>query len=172
MSFAQPVEDGSSPHSTSDQPQSWRAYLFGHKPHRSSRNPSTQPNGGDRTNPHITWAALPDDSSDDGSDENEPLLPIFRRKKSMSKGDAWALYAVLVMLGLGAGWALGRYTRWSTSEHKGTGPMVPPVWTLPPVSRGWVNRQYVYFQSKICCMRQGYGRGCSRLCCFMGPLAN
>lgn len=54
----------------------------------------------------------------------------------------WALYAVLLLLGAGIGVASTKgVQKWE--ETKDPGPLVPPIYTLPPVSRGWSLRAQI-----------------------------
>lgn len=74
--------------------------------------------------------------------ETTPLLPspspgrvkpISKRKKLLKSRWSTALcYALLVLLGVGAG--AGAMLAWQKKGKDGKGPMVPPIYKLPPVS--------------------------------------
>lgn len=66
-------------------------------------------------------------------DEDEPLLPSrFKRQRVRTGWEQVIAYVVILALGGLAGGFIGRRFAPRTGE-KGHGPMVAPVWTLPPV---------------------------------------
>jgi gamma-glutamyltranspeptidase/glutathione hydrolase/leukotriene-C4 hydrolase len=78
--------------------------------------------------------------NDDEDEDTEPLLPsrASKRRRLIIGWEQVAAYLVLLALGLVVGGFIGR--RYSTRDTgKDHGPMVAPVWTLPPVS----SSQYV-----------------------------
>lgn len=76
---------------------------------------------------------------DDEDTDTEPLLPARTNSKSRVKRlwPGWEqvlAYLVILILVFGAGWYTSKaFTRRAT-DKKDDGPMVAPVWTLPPVS--------------------------------------
>lgn len=82
--------------------------------------------------------------TDNGDEEDEPLLPLQspKRRRLRTGWEQILAYVVLLALGVVVGGFIGRRYS-STNEGKGHGPMVPPVWTLPPVShpRIWTTSQ-------------------------------
>lgn len=87
------------------------------------------------------WTSIRDSFSSDqqtrghnGDDEDEPLLPSRSKRQRLRTGwEQVAAYIVILGLGIVVGGFIGR--RFSARDgEKGHGPMVAPVWTLPPVS--------------------------------------
>lgn len=73
---------------------------------------------------------------DDDEADTEPLLPArtgTRGKRPWTGWEQVAAYTVVLLLCFGAGWWTSRLFPRRTSDGKDDGPMVPPVWTLPPV---------------------------------------
>jgi hypothetical protein len=76
-------------------------------------------------------------SRNDEDEDEEPLLPSrlssSKRRRLYTGWEQLAAYLVLLVLGLVVGGFIGR---WYSSRDGGKdhGPMVAPVWTLPPVS--------------------------------------
>lgn len=80
----------------------------------------------------------PDEEEDDDED-TEPLLPSRSRTGRVGKRlwPGWEqviAYLIVLVLCFGAGWYTSKAFTRRGSDKKGDGPMVPPVWTLPPVS--------------------------------------
>lgn len=77
--------------------------------------------------------------NEDDETDTEPLLPSRNGSNQRSKRlwPGWEqvlAYLVILVLCYGAGWYTSKaFTRRET-DTKDQGPMVPPVWTLPPVS--------------------------------------
>jgi hypothetical protein len=73
--------------------------------------------------------------NDDQDEEDEPLLPLqsAKRRKLRTGWEQVIAYLALLALGVVVGGFIGRRYA-SGTEEKGHGPMVAPVWTLPPVS--------------------------------------
>lgn len=101
-----------------------------------------QPSAGGSGSGQNLWSRLTSSRArrddDDDEEDTEPLLPARSSTKGRSRlWPGWeqvAVYLVVLVLCFGAGWFTSRaFTRRGT-ETKGNGPMVPPVWTLPPVS--------------------------------------
>jgi hypothetical protein len=66
-------------------------------------------------------------------DEEEPLLPSRSKRQRLRTGWEQVLaYIVILTLGVVVGGFIGRRFA-SKGGEKGHGPMVAPVWTLPPV---------------------------------------
>ncbi|WVQ76804.1 gamma-glutamyltransferase [Cryptococcus sp. DSM 104548] len=67
--------------------------------------------------------------SDDELDREDVLKqPFYRSEEAMGR---WLIYCLLLLVGIILGALFSR--RWTQGEGKlGDGPMVPPVWTLPP----------------------------------------
>jgi hypothetical protein len=76
-------------------------------------------------------------SYNDLDEEDEPLLSgnsgMSKRRKLRTGWEQIAAYLVLLTLGLVVGGVIGR-RYFPSKQGKGHGPMVAPVWTLPPVS--------------------------------------
>jgi hypothetical protein len=74
---------------------------------------------------------------DEDEDEDEPLLPsrLGKRQRFRTGWEQIVAYVVILALGIVVGGFIGR--RYSSQGGgKDHGPMVAPVWTLPPVCRG------------------------------------
>ncbi|TYJ52700.1 gamma-glutamyltransferase [Cryptococcus floricola] len=67
--------------------------------------------------------------ADDEPDQpDRPKQPFYRSEEAMGR---WLVYCLLVLVGMILGASFSRH--WTRGEGKlGDGPMVPPVWTLPP----------------------------------------
>jgi len=67
-------------------------------------------------------------------DEDEPLLPSRpKRQRLRTSWEQVVAYIVILAFGVVVGGFIGRRFA-SKGDEKGHGPMVAPVWTLPPVS--------------------------------------
>lgn len=71
------------------------------------------------------------------ADEDEPLLPsrLGKRQRVRIGWEQIAAYMMILALGMIVGGFIGRRYP-SQGGGKDHGPMVAPVWTLPPVCRG------------------------------------
>ena len=70
----------------------------------------------------------------DEDDEDEPLLPsrLGKRRGLRTGWEQMVAYVVILALGVVVGGFIGRKYS-NQGGGKGHGPMVAPVWTLPPV---------------------------------------
>jgi hypothetical protein len=81
-----------------------------------------------------TFSSEPRTRNYDDDEEDEPLLPsrLGKRQRFRTGWEQIFAYVVILALGVVVGGFIGR--RYSSrGDGKGHGPMVAPVWTLPPV---------------------------------------
>jgi hypothetical protein len=101
----------------------------------------TQARAGPSSNGLSWWTSIKNTFSSDqqtrsynDDDEDEPLLPSRIKRQRLRTGwEQVVAYIVILSLGIVVGGFTGRRYA-SNGGEKGHGPMVAPVWTLPPVS--------------------------------------
>lgn len=114
------------------QPEEQAALLSSHEHDRTSSEFEAEPSrptwqSWRKPSRHVTFAP--------SGDGEELPSPITMKHQTKRRWEQALLYAVLILVGAGVGTVFSRgLRRRASGDGLGDGPMVPPVYTLPPVS--------------------------------------